>query len=149
MHMRRKVIALLTVGVLSTVTLFSAAPSMGIDLFGGALKGTGVVLLLNQFGGQINSFINTVTLNKGVNIKEKTKVVPILSVGQGGYMGAAQISGPAAAVDKVKAVAQIEMNMSGETFRIKALVPVASKDVVKDIKRIGGVGVSAIIDVRL
>jgi len=49
----------------------------------------------------------------------------------------------------VKAVAQLEASMSGKTFRIKALIPVESKDVVKDLKRVGGVGVSAIIDVRL
>ena len=55
----------------------------------------------------------------------------------------------AAQVEKVKAVAQIEANMAGKTFRIGALVPVESKDIVKDLKRVTGVGVTAIVDVRL
>ncbi len=116
---------------------------------GDVLKGAGLVLLVDRFSDDLNKFINKITLNKGVGVADRTKVVPIISFGQGGYVGAAQVSGPAHLVDKVKAVAQLEANMSGKTFRIKALVPVESKDIVKDIKRVGGVGVSAVIDVRL
>jgi len=116
---------------------------------GDVLKGAGLVLLVDRFGDELNSFVNKLTLNKGVGVDDRTAVVPIISLGQGGYVGAAQVSGPAHLVERVKAVAQFEANMSGKTFRIKALVPVESKDITKDIKRVGGVGVSAIIDVRL
>jgi len=124
------------------------ATALALDL-GGILKGAGIVILVDKFSDQLNKFINDITSNKGVGVEDRTKVVPILSLGQGGYVGAAQVSGPAHLVDKVKAVAQIEGNFSGKTFRVKALVPVESKDAVKDIKRVSGVGVSAIIDVKL
>lgn len=128
--------------------LVFAVPAAGIDL-GGVLKGGAVVLLVDKFADQLNSTINKLTLNKGVGVEDRTKVVPILSVGQGTYLGAAQVSGPAQLVEKVKAVAALETNFSGRTFRITALVPIESKDVIKDLKRVSGVGVSAIIDVRL
>jgi len=124
------------------------ATALALDL-GGILKGAGIVILVDKFSDQLNKFINDITANKGVGVEDRTKVVPILNLGQGGYVGAAQVSGPAHLVDKVKAVAQIEGNFSGKTFRVKALVPVESKDAVKDIKRVSGVGVSAIIDVKL
>lgn len=124
------------------------APTSGVDL-GGVLKGAGMVFLIDRFGVQLNDFINKLTFNKGVGIEDQTKVVPIISIGQGSYVGAVQVSGPAAQVAKVKAVAQLEANMSGKTFRIRALVPIESKDIVKDLKRVTGVGVTAIVDVRL
>jgi len=113
------------------------------------IKGAGIVLLVDRFGDEVNGFINKLTLNKGVGVEDQTKVVPIISVGQSGYVGAAQISGPALKVEKVKAVAQLEGAFSGKTFRVKALIPVESKNVTQDIKRVSGVGVSAIIDVKL
>jgi hypothetical protein len=116
---------------------------------GGVLKGAAIVFLVDKFADDLNKFINNLTANKGVNVAEQTKVVPILSIGQGGYVGAAQVVGPADEVEKVKAVAQLEANMSGKTFRIKILVPVESKDIVKNLKRVNGVGVSALIDVRI
>jgi hypothetical protein len=139
--------------VLLTATLLigvfvSALPISGADL-GGLLKGAGIVFVVDQFADQLNTFINKVTLNKGVGVEDRTKVVPIISLGSGTYAGAAQISGPATAVETVKAVALLETAMSGNTFRIKALIPVASKNVVKDVKRVSGVGVSAIIDIKL
>ncbi|MCX6374448.1 MAG: hypothetical protein NTU88_00155 [Armatimonadetes bacterium] len=137
----------MAVTLLAGITI-TTAPSVGAGL-GGILKGAGLVLLVDKFGNQLNDFINKVTFNKGVGVEDRTKVVPIISIGQGAYAGAAQVSGPAAQIDKVKAVAQFETNMAGKTFRIKALVPVESKDIVKDLKRVSGVGVSAMIDVRL
>ena len=109
----------------------------------------GLMLLVDRFGDQLNGFINKLTLNKGVGVEDQTKVVPIISLGQSGYVGAAQISGPALQVEKVKAVVQLEGVFSGKTFRVKALAPVESKEITKDIKRVSGVGVSAIIDVKL
>lgn len=144
---RRLITFLLAAVVMLTASVTAVAPvRAGV---GDILKGAGIVLLINQFGDELNKFINKMTINKGVGVEDRTKVVPIISVGQGGYAGAAQVSGPAHLVDKVKAVAQLEANMSGKTFRIKVLVPVESQDVVKDIKRVSGVGVSAVIDVRL
>lgn len=148
MKTRRRLITFLIAGVVMlTASVTAIAPvQAGV---GDILKGAGIILVINQFGDELNKFINKLTLNKGVGVEDRTKVVPIISVGQGGYAGAAQVSGPAHLVDKVKAVAQLEANMSGKTFRIKVLVPVSSEDVVKKIQRVSGVGVSAVIDVRL
>ena len=148
MRRRLRLLAVMATLGLLVGMVGAAAPTCGADL-GTVLKGAGLVFLVDQFGQQLNDFINKLTFNKGVGIEEMTKVVPIISVGQGGYVGAAQVSGPAAQVEKVKAIAQLEANMSGKTFRIRALVPVESKDVLKEIKRVSGVGVTAIIDVRI
>ncbi len=109
----------------------------------------GVAFVVDRFGSQINKFVNTLTANKNVGTLQATKVVPILSLGGGSYIGAAQVMGTKANVAKCKAVVQIEGNaMFGRNIRAKALVPVGSKTTSK-IKRIYGVGISAIIDVRI
>jgi hypothetical protein len=118
----------------------------GIDL-GDILKVGGVAVIVSKFGPQINSAINKLTLQHGVEVKEVTKVVPILSVGQGGFIGAAQVMGAQEDVDRVKAVAQIEGKFNA--FRFKALIPVESEKAVKNLKRVNGVGVSAIIDIKI
>ena len=64
-------------------------------------------------GNQINDFINTVTFNRGVGTDEETKVIPIVSVGSGTSIGAAQVAGPKAEVDKVKAVAELSVSFMG------------------------------------
>lgn len=143
---RRRGLTLILVGVMLFGALLTRIPAMCIDL-GSILKGAAAVLLTEKFSGEINDFINKATMNKGIAVKDQTKVVPIISVGQGVEAGAAQVSGPARLVDKVKVVAQIESNFKG--VRIKILVPVESKDVLHNLKRVGGVGVSAVIDLKL
>lgn len=135
---------------LAAIMMFGViSASMGLNL-GSLLKIGGVSFIIDKFGDDMNDAINKLTLNKGVKVEDSTKVVPIISIGKGTYIGAAQVSGPAHLVESVKAVAQLETNfpvVSG--IRLKALVPVKSKDVTTDIKRVSGVGVSAIIDIRL
>ncbi|HEY3297618.1 MAG TPA: hypothetical protein VGK34_03095 [Armatimonadota bacterium] len=144
---KHKILALVSAAVFMTGVMASGIPARaGIDL-GGILKGAAAVVLTDQFAGQINDFINKFTMNKGYAVEDRTKVVPIISLGQGFRAGAAQVSGPGTQIDKVKAVAQIETKFSG--VRINILVPVASKSIGKDIKRVSGVGVSAIIDLKL
>jgi hypothetical protein len=138
---------ILTLVLASMLLVGAVVATWGINL-GGLIKGAGMVILVNQYGDKINDAINKLTLNKGVDVKDRTKVVPILSMGQGNYIGMAQVSGPASQIDKVKAVAQIETNFADQ-FRLKALVPVESKEIVSNLKRVSGVGVSAIVDVKL
>lgn len=112
------------------------------------IKVVGVGAAVKQFGPQINSAINSATKHKDTNASA-TKVVPILSIGVGrGAIGAAQVMGPKSKLDKVQAVAQIEGTLFGE-IRFRGLVPVSSKDVIKDIRRVDGVGVSGIVDLKL
>ncbi|GIV02334.1 MAG: hypothetical protein KatS3mg015_1164 [Fimbriimonadales bacterium] len=56
--------------------------------------------------------------------------------------------GPASQVNKVRAVAQVEGKVFGGVVRIKALIPVSTTSVT-NIRRVDGVGVSAIIDVKI
>ena len=96
----------------------------------------------------LNSFINTLTAKNGVSSDYATKVVPIIVVGSGTYTGAAQVTGPNDLVEKTKAVLQLEGNFNGSTFRVKALIPIDTKNVTS-FNRVQGVGVSAQIDVKI
>jgi hypothetical protein len=127
--------------------------SMGMGtqagLLGDIVKVGGVGLVVDKFGPQINDFINKLTANKNLGTEEATAVVPIISFGGGGYIGAVQVIGTKDNVEKCKAVVQLEGNaVFGKNIRAKALVPVGSKTT-SNIKRIYGVGVSAIIDIRI
>ena len=134
--------------VAAVIVSLTAAVCYG-SLIGDIAKVGGVGLIVDKFGKQINTFVNTLTANKNVGTQQATKVVPIISLGGGGYIGAAQVMGTKGNVAKCKAVVQIEGNaVFGKNIRAKALVPVGSKTTSK-IKRIYGVGVSAIIDVRI
>lgn len=130
-----------------------AAQANGQDIFR-IIKTLGVGYAVRTFGPQINDFINDLLQNKGARVREHTKVVPILSISIGignptnAYVGAAQVSGPRAAVQKVEAVAQLEGDFSG-VFRIKALVPVDNLKPWEALRRVNGVGVSAIIEIRI
>lgn len=136
--------AVLAIAIVST-TLVN---TMALDL-GDIIKVGGVAVIVDKFGGEINKFINTLTANKNAGSNEATNVVPIISLGSGGYIGAAQVIGAKENVEKTKAVVQIESNATfGRALRIRALVPVGSRTT-SSIKRIYGVGVSALIDIRI
>ena len=136
--------------ILLAAILVSLTVSVGYgSLLGKVVKVGGVAFVVDKFGGQINSFVNKLTANKNVGTQQATKVVPIITLGSGGYIGAAQVMGTKLNVAKCKAVVQIEGNaLFGGNIRAKALVPVGSKTPSK-IKRIYGVGVSAIIDISV
>jgi hypothetical protein len=130
-----------------------AAQARGQDLFG-IIKTLGIGYAVRTFAPQINNFINEVLRNRGVAVREQTKVVPVLSLSigignpSGAYIGAAQVSGPRDAVEKVQAVALLEADFQ-TAFRIKAYVPVDNLQPWQAFRRVPGVGVSAIIDVRI
>ncbi len=131
--------AILAVASIAGATLFG-------DLLTDLIKIGGVGLVVDRFGPDMNKAINKIQ-NFSDSEERMTKVVPILSIGAGKFIGAAQVMGPRSLVNKVKAVAQLETNFM--SVRLKALVPVESKDVVKNIKRVIGVGVSGIIDLKI
>ena len=90
---------------------------------GEVLKGAAIGLLVNQFGGQIDRFVNTVTGNKPDGLRETTRVVPIVSLGEGAFVGAVQITGPKNKVDQVKAVARVEASTKiGNEVRVTGLI---------------------------
>ncbi|MCF4150695.1 hypothetical protein L2W58_02675 [Dethiosulfovibrio sp. F2B] len=134
-----------------TVALWTT-PALAVDL-GDILKDVAGVavggFVIDKVAGPINDFINTVTFNKGAKVEGHTKVVPIVSLGSGTRIGAAQVAGPKKdGVSRVKAVASLETSFQGR-FRIKILVPVDSVNPLQRFVRVQGVGVSAIIDYKL
>lgn len=121
----------------------------GKNLLRKVLVGGGIVLLIRQFGDELNKFINTMLMQRGAAIKQATKVVPIMTFGSGTSMGACQVSGPAQAVKRVKIVLAISQTFArGHKFKIEAMVPSSSQNPTK-LKRVDGVGISAIIDYKL
>jgi hypothetical protein len=139
--------------ILAMLLVVALVASMGpvsqAGLLGDVVKVGGIGLVVDKFGPQINEFINKLTANKNLGTQEATAVVPIITLGSGGYIGAVQVIGTKENVAKCKAVVQLEGNaVSGSNIRAKALVPVGSKTT-SNIKRIYGVGVSAIIDIRI
>ncbi|WP_301860888.1 hypothetical protein [uncultured Megasphaera sp.] len=136
---------LLTAVLTASLLLSGAAATQAFD-FGSLLKVGGVTVLVDKFGGQINDFLNKLLMKNGVGTDYATKVVPVLSVGSGKYIGAVQVVGPTAQVDKVKAVGQLEGSFNN-IARAKALIPLATTDVT-NLSRVQGVGVSAIIDLK-
>lgn len=116
------------------------------------LEGAGIVFIVDRFGGEINKAVNKLTGDPSGEAGSKTKVVPILSIGQGINAGAAQVSGPRNAVDRVQAVAQLEGNVRlGASLRIKGLIPISTRDVKNSSKlaRVYGVGITGLIDTKL
>jgi hypothetical protein len=112
------------------------------------LRAAAIGYAVKQTGPALNSFVNTLTFQGKVPAGISTKVVPILSVGEKGYVGAAQVAGPSPYVKSVQAVWLYEDNFSNNEFRLKVLVPSASLNPLA-FKKVQKVGVAAIIDVSL
>jgi hypothetical protein len=135
-------------------SLYVAASVLALSAVGAAqfkqvLKIVGVGAAVKQFGPQINKSINSLTKHKDT-YNETTKVVPIISAGLNSRqsIGAAQVIGPKNKVDKVQAVAQLDQDILGKEVKIRAMIPVSSKEF-SDVKRVEGVGVSGTVDLKL
>ncbi len=153
--MRRSRHLAVAVMIAVVTTAGIGAPALAQIDIGTLIKLFGIGYVVKQFGPQINDTINTLMLNNQSANREMTKVVPILSIGVGvsspggSYIGAAQVQGPKAEVDKVEAVAQIEGAFSN-LVRLKGLVPVDSLNPIPgNLRRVYGVGVTALVDFRL
>lgn len=116
------------------------------------IKILGVGAAVKQFGPDINKAINGLTGHKDKN-SSYTKVVPIITIGLNtrGAIGAAQVMGSKANVEKVKCVASPEGGLFGDEIRIRALIPVATDNPTdaKNLRPVDGVGVSGIVDLKL
>lgn len=116
------------------------------------LKGAAVLAIVDSNSKSIDDFVNKVTQTPNDDPKFATKVVPILTIGGATFAGAAQISGRAELVSKVRAVAQVEGETRlGARIRIRGLIPVEDREVrnLSDLKRVSGVGVTATVEIRL
>jgi hypothetical protein len=134
------------VGVTSPPPAFA----FGLGSIGGnLLKIAGFGFLVNHFGGQINNFINKALGQRGIQREGMTKVVPVVRIGRASAVGAVQVVGPQEQVQKVKAVAEVEVGL-GNSIRGRGLIPIAADGFnVASVHGVGGVGVSADIKLRL
>ena len=121
-------------------------PAQASSILGKVIKGGVIGYVVDATAGPLNDGINAVTAKYGVSTTDATKVVPPISVGDGSRAGAAQVSGPQAKVDQVKAALIIEQTILG--IRAKVLIPVDKVDY-KNVNRVQGVGVSASLDVNI
>ena len=149
--MKRSFARAVVAGLSALTVLCSSLPASAIDIGDILKKGALIVgggAVVTAIAGPINDFINTVTLNKGAKFQGHTKVVPIVSFGSGTHIGAAQVGGQSkSAVENTQAVAQLEVDFKG--VRVKVLVPIDSINPVERFRRVQGVGVTAIIDVKI
>lgn len=148
MNMKRAAVsflaaAMIGAGAISSVSAFDLG-----SVLGGVVKVGGIGYLVDRYSEQLNSAINSIMMKEGAGTNYATKVVPIVSIGNSGYIGAAQVIGDADQVEKVEAVGQLEISWNDKLFRIKGLIPMDSKNPL-GFSRVQGVGVSAVIDVRV
>lgn len=113
----------------------------------GAVVGGGIAYLVKKNAKEIDRTINKLYKDNNFPVSAATKVVPILDALGTKHVGAAQIVGPQAEVDSVSSVLLLETSFMDKIFRINGYVPV--KGNVDDLKRVPGVGVSAVIDVKV
>lgn len=137
-------IAVLVVAVLSLGLLSTAAPAISL---GSILKVGGIAFLVSEYGNQIDKFVNNALGERHAEIRGQTKVVPILSIGRGGYIGAAQVVGLQSDTQRVKAVVQGELRVG--SLRANAFFPIATKNATKSPERVPGTGVSAVIEFKI
>jgi hypothetical protein len=154
LHKYRYLLGSLGIVTAGTLTgLLAAAPAVagGFDLGDIVKKGVkivGINTLVSKFDEDIDDAINNLLDNNRVGTGSATKVVVIVSPIGNKHIGAAQVVGPAAQVNKVRAVVQLETSFHDKMFRIKALVPADSQDP-GNFDRVEGVGISAIVDVKI
>jgi hypothetical protein len=127
-----------------------AVASIGATQVREILKIFGVGAVVQKFGKDINSGINKLSGHKDTSAID-TKVVPIIrgGINSRNAVGAAQVMGPKKLVDQVNAVAQLEQDLFGREIRIRAMIPITSKQILKDLRRVEGVSVSGIVDLKL
>lgn len=144
----------MVIAVFAAAAVLAASGAVWAQDVGTIVKTLGVGVAVKMFAPQLNTFINNLLQARDVQTNQTTKVVPILSLSIGigtpsrATIGAAQVAGSKAAVQKVQAVASLDGNFSN-VFQVKALVPVDSLEPWKQLRRVPGVGVSAIIDLRI
>jgi len=134
-------------------TMLASAPfalaARGDNILNSVLKGAVGVFAVQAIAGPLDNFINSVMLANKVGNRDKTKVVPIVTIGSATYVGAAQVTGPAASVDQVKAVGEFAAQWNNGVWNVNALVPVDNINVLHGFKRVYGVGIDAVINAKL
>lgn len=142
---KKVLVALLALCLVGLPVFTASVSAFGL---GDILKVGGIGFLVDRMATPLNNFINGLMAKNGAGTDYATKVVPIVTVGSGGYIGAAQVTGDSDLVNQTEAVLQLEGDFSNGQFRVKGLIPINSKNPLH-FSRVQGVGISAIIDVRI
>ncbi len=142
--MRRRLFA---AAVAATVLSGSVALASS-NLAGMLVKTVAAGAIVNAVAKPADKGINALLLNHHVPCGTATKVVPILSVGEKGYVGMAQVAGAQDLVNRTKSVVQFETSFSNKQYRIKLLMPMNSVNPI-GVSRVKGLGVSALLDLGL
>ena len=148
--MKKKIVAAMVAFSVATVGVVGVQQAQAFNLGSllvGVLKVGGVNFVIDKYADSINGFLNNLLKQNNLSTTYSTKVVPIVSLGGGAHIGAAQVTGPSSEVERVEAVAQIEASFNS-VARVKGLVPIDSKNP-STANRIQGVGISAIIDLKI
>ena len=107
------------------------------------LKSSGIAAIIRKVAPDLNNFINTITLNQGIQNRQLTKVVPLFSIGTRAAAGGVQVTGPAELLNQVRAAFQIDGKYDRGKLRVRVFVPSTSST---KLVRVHGVGVSALVD---
>ena len=129
-------------------TCLTGGTAFAVNLGEALLKTVTVGAVVSAVSGPADDALNTLLASRNLPPGVATKVVPVLSVGEKGYVGAVQVAGAEELVAKTKAVLQLETSWSSKQYRIKLLMPVDSINPLA-AGRVRGLGVSALIDTAL
>ena len=141
---RRGIAIVLMVGLLVVGSASVAVYAIGL---GDIAKVVGVGWLVSKYGNQIDSFITGALGERDAAARGATKVVPIISLGRGTHIGAAQVVGNPENVKAVKAVVQVEGKFG--SLGAKVLLPTTTDSPSGSPERAKGVGVSAVIEFKI
>ena len=121
-----------------------------LNEWGDILREKGTSLVLDHFGAKIDEYVNE---NAPLKIEKgcATKIVPVVTIGSKGYIGAAQICGPKEQVDKCKAALTVEGQLASGAVRIQYLVPIDTNKPtsLENVHRVQGVGITNSVHLSL
>jgi len=130
------------------LSLLGGGAALALDLGQALLKTVATGVIVSAVAKPADRAINTLTANQKLPIGVSTRVVPVLSVGEKGYVGMAQVAGSSSLVSKTKSVVQVETSFLDKQYRIKLLMPMDDVNPI-GVNRVRGIGVSALIDMAL
>ena len=136
--------------IVAPILLVALMAPIATPQIGQIIKLLGVREVVKRFGPDINKALNKL-VKRDPKTERMTKVVPVISGGISSRqaVGMVQVCGPRQQVDKVKAVAQLDQDMFGKEIKIRAMIPIDSDTIEKDIKAVDEVGITGIVDLKL
>ncbi len=138
------------ISILCGSVLLAGTTVLGTSQIKQIIKVLGVNAAVRQFAPDINKAINRLSNYKDTP-QAMTKVVTIYSIGisKSSAIGAAQVSGTKEQLAKVESVASPETELFGREIRIRALIPIEGVPQGGSWKRVPGVAVTGIVDLKL